>query len=135
MTPAKVDDEALARARSQAEKYKPKTPSGLRTASRYSSPLTAVTPVTPDPTPAPAEKTAEEFGDDQFAKDAQWLYDICPSGDLRQLAWPGKKPFNDGLNVGAEALRIADDIWDPAEVDNAHNIFQREFAEFKETLA
>ncbi|KAL4878646.1 hypothetical protein BJY04DRAFT_195313, partial [Aspergillus karnatakaensis] len=59
-TPAKFDEEALARARSQAEKYKPKTPSGLRTASRYSSPLTAITP---DLTPVPTEKIVEKFGD------------------------------------------------------------------------
>ncbi|KAL4980760.1 hypothetical protein BDW66DRAFT_124732 [Aspergillus desertorum] len=141
-TPAtKIDEEALARARSQAEKYKPKTPSGLRTASRYSSPLTAVTPdLTPAaaaaPSPAPpAEKATEKFGDDEFAKDAQWLYDICPSGDLSQLVWPEKKPFGEGLNISPEALRIASGIWDPAEVDEAYAIFQSEFAEFKETLA
>ncbi|KAL4998306.1 hypothetical protein BDV10DRAFT_185347 [Aspergillus recurvatus] len=131
----KIDEEALARARSQAEKYKPKTPSGLRTASRYSSPLTAVTPdLTPAPAP-PVEKATEKFGDDEFAKDAQWLYGICPSGDLSQLVWPEKKPFGEGLNVSAEALRVANEIWDPAEVDEAYAIFQREFAEFKKTLA
>ncbi|KAL4870907.1 hypothetical protein BDV12DRAFT_164888 [Aspergillus spectabilis] len=131
-TPAKIDEEALARARSQAEKYKPKTPSGLRTASRYSSPLTA----TPDLTPAPhAEKTAEKFGDDQFAKDAQWLYENCPSGDLRQLAWPAPRPFGEGLNVSPESIRIANEIWDPSDVDKAYVVFQREIAEFKQTLA
>ncbi|KAL6239967.1 hypothetical protein BDW75DRAFT_235801 [Aspergillus navahoensis] len=135
-TPAtKIDEEALARARSQAEKYKPKTPSGLRTASRYSSPLTAVTPdLTPVAAP-PVEKPTEKFGDDEFAKDAQWLYSICPSGDLSQLVWPEKKPFGEGLNISAEALRIANEIWDPAEVDEAYAIFEREFAEFKKTLA
>ncbi|KAL4775411.1 hypothetical protein BDW60DRAFT_142823 [Aspergillus nidulans var. acristatus] len=133
-TPApKIDEEALARARSQAEKYKPKTPSGLRTASRYSSPLTAVTPdLTPVP-PPPAEKDTEKFGDDEFAKDAQWLYSICPSGDLSQLVWPEKKPFGEGLIISAEALRIASEIWDPAEVDDAYVTFHREFAEFKKT--
>ncbi|KAL3438255.1 hypothetical protein BDV09DRAFT_160264 [Aspergillus tetrazonus] len=133
-TPApKIDEEALARARSQAEKYKPKTPSGLRTASRYSSPLTAVTPdLTPVPAP-PAEKDTEKFGDDEFAKDAQWLYSICPSGDLSQLVWPEKKPFGEGLIISAEALRIASEIWDPAEVDDAYVAFHREFAEFKKT--
>ncbi|KAL5049232.1 hypothetical protein BDW71DRAFT_204980 [Aspergillus fruticulosus] len=134
---AKIDEEALARARSQAEKYKPKTPSGLRTASRYSSPLAAVTP---DLTPAaaaapPVEKAIEKFGDDEFAKDAQWLYGICPSGDLSELVWPEKKPFGEGLNISAQALRIANQIWDTAEVDEAYTIFQREFAEFKKILA
>ncbi|KAL4817916.1 hypothetical protein BDW67DRAFT_158110 [Aspergillus spinulosporus] len=131
----KIDEEALARARSQAEKYKPKTPSGLRTASRYSSPLTAVTPdLTPVPAPpAETEKDTEKFGDDEFAKDAQWLYSICPSGDLSQLVWPEKKPFGEGLIISAEALRIASEIWDSAEVDDAYVTFHREFAEFKKT--
>ncbi|KAL4748164.1 hypothetical protein BDW72DRAFT_205880 [Aspergillus terricola var. indicus] len=131
-TPApKIDEEALARARSQAEKYKPKTPSGLRTASRYSSPLTAITPeLTPAPAP-PAEKVTEKFGDDEFAKDAQWLYSICPSGDLNQLVWPEKKPFGEDLIISAEALRIVNEIWDSAEVDEAYVTFRRELAEFK----
>ncbi|KAL4907956.1 hypothetical protein BDW74DRAFT_175741 [Aspergillus multicolor] len=134
----KIDEEALARARSQAEKYKPKTPSGLRTTSRYSSPLTAITPdLTPAPTPAPAlpaEKPTEKFGDDQFAKDAQWLYDICPTGDLSKLVWPEKKPFGEDLDINNEARRIANDVWDSTEIDVAMPIFQREFAEFKKTL-
>ncbi|RDW86883.1 uncharacterized protein DSM5745_03525 [Aspergillus mulundensis] len=134
----KFDEEALARARSQAEKYKPKTPSGLRTASRYSSPLTAITPdLTPASTPAPAlpaGKPTEEFGDDQFAKDAQWLYDICPTGDLSKLVWPEKKPFGEDFDISDEARRIANEIWDSTEVDVAMPIFEREFAEFKKTL-
>ncbi|KAL4779870.1 hypothetical protein BJX76DRAFT_339505 [Aspergillus varians] len=140
-TPAKIDDEALARARSQAEKYKPKTPSGLRTASRYSSPLTAASPnLTPNLTPAPSadkitKNVTEKFGDDQFAKDAQWLYENCPSGDLRQLAWPARQPFGEGLNISANSLRILNEIWDPADVDNAYDVFQREYADFKKTLA
>ncbi|KAL1986197.1 hypothetical protein VTN96DRAFT_6712 [Rasamsonia emersonii] len=65
------DSEALAKARSQAEKYKPKTPSGLRTSSRYSSsplpspsertPTTKPTPVKPATTePAATEPTTTE---------------------------------------------------------------------------
>lgn len=131
-TPAKVNP-ALDKARSEAERYKPKTPSGLRTASRYSSPLTAPTP---DLTPAqPAEKSTEKFGDDKFAKDAQWLYENCPSGDLRQLVWPERQAFGEGLNVSADSLRILDEIWDPAEVDNAYDVFQREYADFQKTNA
>ncbi|KAL4921946.1 hypothetical protein BDW62DRAFT_173713 [Aspergillus aurantiobrunneus] len=132
---------SLDKLRSKAEKYKPKTPSGLRTASRYSSPLTAPTPdMTPDVTPTPpaekmTEKVAEKFGDDQFAKDAQWLYEKCPSGDLRKLDWPETRPFGENLNVSANALRILNEIWDPAEIEDAYDVFQREYAEFKKTLA
>ncbi|KAL2834901.1 hypothetical protein BDW59DRAFT_136787 [Aspergillus cavernicola] len=131
-TPAKIDEEALARARSQAEKYKPKTPSGLRTTSRYSSPLIP----TPDLTPAPpVEKITEKFGDDQFAEDAQWLYENCPSGDLRQLTWPAPQDLAESLNVSPEAVRVLNEIWDDSEVDNARNIFKREFEDFKKTLS
>ncbi|KAI9369732.1 hypothetical protein BJX61DRAFT_536205 [Aspergillus egyptiacus] len=147
-TPVRVDEEALARARSQAEKYKPKTPSGLRTASRYSSPLTATPDITParpiaqpavhaatQPTAQPAEDVTEKFGDDQFAEDAKWLYENCPSGDLRQLVWPEPQNLAESLNISAEAVRILDEIWDPADVDKAYEIFKREFEDFKKTLA
>ncbi|KAL4965941.1 uncharacterized protein BDV14DRAFT_171831 [Aspergillus stella-maris] len=134
-TPAKYDEEALARVRSQAEKYKPKTPSGLRTTSRYSSPLANPTP---DATPtlkstAAAEKIAEEFGDDHFAQEAQWLFENCPSGDLTQLKWPEPRPFGEGLDASAESIRIVNEIWDPADVDKAYAVFQRELAEYKES--
>jgi hypothetical protein len=120
-TPAKIDEEALARARSQAEKYKPKTPSGLRTASRYSSPLTAPTP--------------EQFGDDQFAQDAQWLYEHCPSGDLSQLVWPQPTSLAETLGISDEAVRIMNDIWDESQVDEYHSIFQQGVEELRQTLA
>ncbi|RAH72872.1 uncharacterized protein BO66DRAFT_249261 [Aspergillus aculeatinus CBS 121060] len=132
-TPAKVEDDALARVRSQAEKYKPKTPSGLRTASRYSSPLTlATTPdpvsvpiATPSTVPAPVASperasSPEDFGDDQFARDAQWLYENCPTGDLSELAWPEAESYED-MGFSAEAVRIANEMWDPSVVDHAYD--------------
>ncbi|RAK76975.1 uncharacterized protein BO72DRAFT_117051 [Aspergillus fijiensis CBS 313.89] len=132
-TPAKVEDDALARVRLQAEKYKPKTPSGLRTASRYSSPLTLAT--TPDPVSVPIAtpstvpgpvasperaSSPEDFGDDQFARDAQWLYENCPTGDLSELAWPEAENYED-MGFSAEAVRIANEMWDPSVVDHAYD--------------
>ncbi|XHG05495.1 hypothetical protein AWENTII_008715 [Aspergillus wentii] len=128
-TPAKVDKEALAKVRSQAEKYKPKTPSGLRTTSRYSSPMVAA------PDAVTEKEPVEKFGEDQFAQDAQWLYDNCPSGDLRQLAWPAKQSLKESLGVSTEAVRILDDIWDDSEVDGAYNVFRQSLEEFGQTLA
>ncbi|OJK04984.1 hypothetical protein ASPACDRAFT_38548 [Aspergillus aculeatus ATCC 16872] len=132
-TPAKVEDDALARVRSQAEKYKPKTPSGLRTASRYSSPLTlATTPdtvsvpiATPSTVPVPAASperasSPEDFGDDQFARDAQWLYENCPTGDLSELVWPEAENYED-MGFSAEAVRIANEMWDSSVVDHAYD--------------
>lgn len=142
-TPGKVDEEALARVRSQAEKYKPKTPSGLRTASRYASPLTA----TPDtvapnqttkksdltPQPGKADKP-ENFGDDEFALDAEWLYQNCPSGDLSQLKWPARQSYEEGLGVSSKSMQLLATIWDDGEIEPAYLAFRQSFEEFKKTL-
>ncbi|KAF7586573.1 hypothetical protein BBP40_008647 [Aspergillus hancockii] len=143
-TPSKVDGDALARVRSQAEKYKPKTPSGLRTASRYSSPMTA-TPETISSKPPtsvksdePAQsKQAEEsaaFGDDEFARDAEWLYQNCPSGDLSQLKWPARQSYEESVGVSSRIIELLASIWDDSEVDTAYVAFRRSFEEYKMTL-
>jgi hypothetical protein len=142
-TPGKVDEEALARVRSQAEKYKPKTPSGLRTASRYSSPMTA----TPDTVnnnltpaksgePAQSEKAEEPeaFGGDEFACDAEWLYQNCPSGDLNQLTWPVTQSYEESVGVSSRTVQLLASIWDDSEVDAAYVPFRHSFEEFKKIL-
>lgn len=121
-----VDEEALAKVRSRAEKYKPKTPSGLRTASRYSSPLT----ITPD---ARIESIpVEDFTDDEIAQDAQWLYEHCPSGDFIQFQWPIKQSYQESLGVSQTALDAVAQAWNDSEVDKAYNIFCQGFEEFKQ---
>ncbi|KAF7169335.1 hypothetical protein CNMCM5623_002109 [Aspergillus felis] len=128
-TPARVDQEALARVRSQAEKYKPKTPSGLRTASRYSSPLTASPIVNQQP-------PVETFGDDdQFARDAQWLYEQCSSGDLQQLKWPEPNTLQKSLGVDDEIVRIVASVWDASAVDEVHRAFHQSVEEFAKAQA
>ncbi|GIK01751.1 hypothetical protein Aspvir_005789 [Aspergillus viridinutans] len=123
-TPARVDQEALARVRSQAEKYKPKTPSGLRTASRYSSPLTASPVVNQQP-------PVETFGDDdQFARDAQWLYEQCSTGDLQQLKWPEPNTLQKSLGVDDEIVRLVASVWDASAVDEVHRAFHQSLEEF-----
>lgn len=87
------DSDALARARSQAEKYKPKTPSGLRAASKLAS-----SPISPNtlstPTAPLATKTVidlaltnvapvqEEF-EDEFAH--QWVWPAATVPNLPPL--------------------------------------------------
>ncbi|GKZ87679.1 hypothetical protein CBS63078_6955 [Aspergillus niger] len=152
-TPAKIDEEALARARSQAEKYKPKTPSGLRTASRYSSPMTAtpdtvsapvIAPaITPTPStsqtapasaPEPEQQTTEDFGDDEFAREAQWLYENCPSGDLNDLVWPQPITYEEE-GFSPEVIDLVNEIWDPSTVDYAYtNIWTPGLDAFKREL-
>lgn len=127
LKPAKVDEQALAKARSQAEKYKPKTPSGLRTASRYSSPLTVASPesVLND------ENLAQEFGNDQFAQDAQWLYANCPSGNLEELTWPAPELLASNLGI---QLSVA--LLEPSErqMDEIYDNFRHGVEEFEKTL-
>ncbi|GLA62135.1 hypothetical protein AtubIFM54640_002677 [Aspergillus tubingensis] len=152
-TPAKIDEEALARARSQAEKYKPKTPSGLRTASRYSSPMTATpdtisataiapavtsTPSTSEtalaPAPEPEQQTIEDFGDDEFAREAQWLYENCPSGDLNDLVWPQPVTYEE-QGFSPEVIDLVNEIWDPSTVDYAYtNIWKPGLDAFRREL-
>ncbi|KAE8389806.1 hypothetical protein BDV23DRAFT_156533 [Aspergillus alliaceus] len=145
-TPGKVDEQALARVRSQAEKYKPKTPSGLRTTSRYSSPLTA--PATSDTVAdkqkpkepsgsAESEKVEkpENFGDDEFARDAEWLYQNCPSGDLSQLKWPARQGYEESLGVSPASMQLLATIWDDSEIEPAYLAFRQSFEEFKKTSA
>lgn len=148
----KVDAEALAKVRSQAEKYKPKTPSGLRTASRYStSPMIQSPDVEPFEKPEPkdvipeerekenvpekpVEKLVEKFGDDQFARDAEWLYERCPSGDFSKFTWPEKRSLVDSLEINTEAVKILDNVWDPSDVEVGHSAFRRGMEEFAATL-
>ena len=149
----KVDAEALAKVRSQAEKYKPKTPSGLRTASRYSTSPMVQSPhveslkkpepkdVIPEERPEkenvpekPIEKPAEKFGDDQFARDAEWLYERCPSGDFSKFAWPEKRSLVDSLEINPEAVKILDNVWDPSDIEVGHSAFCRGMEEFAATL-
>lgn len=153
----KVDNEALAKVRSQAEKYKPKTPSGLRTASRFSSspmvssPDVASTnhigsekPVAENPRTdkenaleksfVSAAQAAEKFGDDQFARDAEWLYENCPSGDLSKLAWPQKRSLVEGLGVDPAAEKILNEVWDDSELEVGYSAFYRGMEEFAAAL-
>ncbi|OJJ44337.1 hypothetical protein ASPZODRAFT_18539 [Penicilliopsis zonata CBS 506.65] len=129
-TPAKVDETALAKVRSQAEKYKPKTPSGLRTASRYSSPLVAPSPASPGT--IVAEQPNLDFGgDDEFARDAQWLYLNCPSGDFDKLQWPSKESLTSGLDAQPEVKLYLDKLWTGPVADRDATSFRHALNAFK----
>lgn len=154
-TPAtKIDNDALAKVRSQAEKYKPKTPSGLRTASRYSSsPMVASPDVAPtssaeleksiseysgsDKENAPTNASApaaDKFGDDQFARDAEWLYENCPSGDFSEFAWPNRRDLVEALSVEPVSGKVSNEGWDTNELEIGPTPFNGEMAEFAAAL-
>lgn len=154
-TPAtKIDSEALAKVRSQAEKYKPKTPSGLRTASRYSSSPMVLSPDVsptkpeshkvqpphateehvPEKPAAPEKQAPEKFGDDKFARDAEWLYENCPSGDLSKLTWPAKRSLVDNLGIDPAAEELVNAARDDMDLDTGYRAFQHGMEEFALTL-
>ena len=139
------DPSPLTRARTKAEQFKPKTPSRLREAHRFSSSMTRTSPFSqPDinsPTidlqgphifqqdattqvpglqeaeHPPAFRTLEEIKE---ICDADWLLEQCPSGDLRQLKWPKKISLVDqlrshGVHLTPEELAEADESWNDPE--------------------
>lgn len=121
-SPSKTEgDEAVAKVRSQAEKFKPKTPSGLRTASRYSSPLTALTNVA---------LPKLDFGNDDYARDAEWLYKQCPSGKLDQLKWPRKQNMITAMNVDSAPRQLLTRTWNNLEMDANHATFRNMMESF-----
>lgn len=103
------DDDALAKARSQLDKFKPKTPSGLRTTSRYSSPLVQMPKL--------------DFGDDEFGRDAQWLYEQCPTGNLEKLVWPVKQSVTKSQDIDPMARQLLTRTWNNLELDDNHALF------------
>lgn len=116
-TPTKPEDEVVAKARSQVEKFKPKTPSTLRTACHNSSPLTM------SPELFSHLRRSLDFGEDQAGRDAQWLYELCPSGNIEELKWPSKQKVTDGLNVDPKPRQILTKTWNNLEVDDNHSLF------------
>lgn len=117
-TPNKPEDEVVAKARSQLEKFKPKTPSGLRTASRYSSPLTISSDLF-------GSSTSIDFGDDEAGQDAKWLYDLCPSGKVEELPWPGKQSLVGALGVEERQKQLLVRTWNNLEMDENSRLFSR----------
>lgn len=78
------------------------------------------------------EAFEHDFGTDEFAKDAQWLYDICPSGDFEQIVWPARESLqeNVGIRVDGSALNFDED-----ELQQDYRAFQQALSAFEEVLA
>lgn len=125
LTPT-VNEQALAKVRLQAEKYKPKTPSSLRTTSRYSGSYASVSPL-----PALSEPELEDFGTDQFAEDAQWLYANCPSGNMEDLVWPRPEPLQTSLGI---ELSVDMAEFAKMNMDGYYGDFHESLEEFKKSF-
>lgn len=83
----------------------------------------------------PQAETPEQFGNDQFARDAEWLYENCPSGDLKQLSWPAKRSLSESLGTSAAALKIMNDTLKQADIEEGYKIFRQGLQEFEKATA
>ncbi|KAJ5155024.1 uncharacterized protein N7500_010463 [Penicillium coprophilum] len=92
VAPKQISMEELRKVREQAEQYKPKTPSRLRAAHRFSTSCTEVV------------KDDEEDADDDEARRRKMrktsLAKACPSGDLNNIIWPETESWVDRLDWG-----------------------------------
>lgn len=94
--------EIFAKVRSEAEKYKPKTPSTLRESRRNSSP--SIT--------SPQAKNMVPQNHDVLHPDAKWLLDACPSGNLNDLVWPDPTNYADLVGGDTRLVEAMNQIWD-----------------------
>jgi hypothetical protein len=115
---------ALAKLRSEAEKYKPKTPSALRESRRYSSPLIG----------SPAQRTVFE-GNDEFSNDAKWLLERCPSGNLSDLQWPQANTYADLTDGDARPAQIMSQAWSDDDASSGYAPFCQSLEGFGTTFA
>ncbi|KAJ5950238.1 uncharacterized protein N7479_008651 [Penicillium vulpinum] len=86
---AQIEDSELRKARHNAEQYKPKTPSRLRAAHRFSS---------------SCNESLEEDNIRRRKMRKTSLATACPTGDLNNIIWPETEPWVDRFNWGHRDL-------------------------------
>ncbi|KAJ5519634.1 hypothetical protein N7463_000087 [Penicillium fimorum] len=109
----------LRKAREQAEQYKPKTPSRLRAAHRFSSSCT--------------EFIEEDELDRRRKMRMTSLAKACPTGDLSQIIWPETELWVDRLDWGHRDLdkwlTMGPQYQRDALIENYHQFFVAKLAE------
>ena len=108
----------LSKARQSAEKYKPKSPSNLRQASRLSS-----SSLTTSSMNAAAEEDEEEEDEEE------------ESNEFSALAWPKPPSMVDAGICTEEIAALVESLWSPAEEARAEEWFEREFGRFRAATA
>ena len=86
------------------------------------------------PTDASAP-AAEKFGDDQFARDAEWLYENCPSGDFNEFSWPNRRELIEALTVEPASGKMSNDGWGANELETGPPLFNGDMADFATAIA
>ncbi|KAJ5749271.1 uncharacterized protein N7511_010967 [Penicillium nucicola] len=122
-TRSKRSTSPLTKARRTAEQHKPKTPSRLRAAHRFSLP--------PDVMDNLHQMLTSE--DEDTRKRAATMLQACPDGDLRKIKWPQRKSWIDKLDLIRDDIRARDRHYrslvlkdtDQINRDKVHKRFQR----------
>lgn len=66
-----------------------------------------------------------DFGDDEFGRDAQWLYEQCPTGNLDTLTWPSRHNVVTAIQVDAMPRQLLTRTWNNLEADENHSLFSK----------
>ncbi|KAJ5760476.1 hypothetical protein N7520_007632 [Penicillium odoratum] len=124
--PKPSDLSPLTRIRNKAQQFKPKTPSRLREASRFSTGSTDLSPMSSDPMSLDGSSYIDILQDSEDLEsiDHAWLQKNCPSGQLNKLSWPGLSSIAEiGIPAGLNNL---DEIKTKQAVEYWHQCFLSE---------
>lgn len=138
-TPA--DPETLARLRSEVEKYKPKLPSGLRAASRYSSSPMSVSDHDesrfgaqhqPEIDGSPVKNLGAKLRvqDDASEKENVPL-SVEQSADPHQLRWPEVRDYAHTLSVEPGSSRLVEEMWTDEDASSSFDLFSRQYDRYR----
>ena len=78
--------------------------------------------ITPDTTMN--RQLKPDFGDDEFGRDAEWLYEQCPTGDIETLMWPFKENATATMDVDPMPRQLLTRTWNNLEADEKQFSFQ-----------
>jgi hypothetical protein len=107
--------EELRKARDQAEQYKPKTPSRLRAAHRFSSSCSDYYPEEETMRRRKMRKTS--------------LAMACPTGDLSNIIWPETEPWIDRFDWNIRGLKKTFSLAYPPLKDQLHRSYNEMFTQ------
>jgi len=131
-----ADTDALARARSLAEKYKPKQPSGLRASSRLStstvgSDVHEDEAVTGDDAITEEDATTEEDAiTEEEEKEVKAAVSAIPGKTLMQFDFP--RPTAGPEGIDPEVWAALDANWTKEDTDRAYTMFEDELFKWKQ---
>lgn len=89
----------------------------------------ASTPTSPDLLPVIWVEEMEI--DDDFSRDAAWMYQQAPSGDLGQLQFPSEDRYADTVGADTVVQRLVGEVWNEQRARAGFDHFCRDFERFR----